>query len=116
MSLEDLTVRTDKVGGKYSHQVVFEINTDEVRYFTEEDTAAARTAWAKMLLQDMKRNWPNEQVYASLDWVFSSFTYEVSRDCRYVSNTLRDDGWVHMYSYATALYIAEIGDNISCTN
>ena len=50
MSLEDLTVRTDKVGGKYSHQVVFEINTDEVRYFTEEDTAAARTAWAKAVM------------------------------------------------------------------
>ncbi|MDP9317287.1 MAG: hypothetical protein M3R24_41600 [Chloroflexota bacterium] len=112
--LESVDIDHHRLKGKDYTSVTFNIEHAEATYFIEEDTSAARRAWATELLAELKVHWPDRDVRGSLLWSFVSPSVSSDTDCSSTGTTLLDDGWVHLVYFAKADYSADFGDDIDC--
>lgn len=115
IALEGIDIRHDRLAGRNSTDVNFNIGDDEAKYMVQEDTSAARKLWATRLLQELKTHWPNQDVSGALMWSYTSPSWEADTDCSTTGDVLLSDGWVHIVYFAQFLYSSDFGDDITCT-
>jgi hypothetical protein len=114
MTLDSIDIRHDRISGRNSTDVNFNIGYNEANYMIQEDTSAARKSWATSLLSELKTHWPNQDISGALLWSYTSTSLEPDTDCSTTGDTLFSDGWIHIVYFARILYGSDFGDDISC--
>lgn len=115
LTFTDFTINRFKADGDQYTSVDFEIDGDDIDYMIEEDTNAAREAWATALLAELKSHWPGQIVFGSLTWTYWGTNISTDTDCSHMGDYLSDDGWSHTTYFARVQINPEYGSSIDCT-